>query len=931
MPRSVRPRVSRRAAAAVAIAGLSLAAAVGPGPTAVATVPDDFTVVTVLPDIKRATAFAYAPDGAIFVAEKNGVVRVYDDGVGTIFLNFKDTVNDYGGRGLNAMLLDPNFATNRYVYLFFNEEIHPEDPDQPLPSNGKVMRISGSAADPYVADTSTWLTLLTGYDHQSQAHGVAGMAWDQNGKLLVSFGDGYNTTVDPRHLNAQDLDVMNGKLLRIDPVTGQGVPANPYFSAAAPNSPRSKILARGFRNPWRITIDPVNNNIYVADVGWAAWEELNVVQPSTPNPDRELNFGWPCYEGADSVSVPQPGYAADPLTAPACEQLYEPVDGGTGIGAKAATYAYVHNEPGGENGSAVIAGPIYTGTAFPPSYQGKMFLGDFARGQFKILDPVTGVATPFGAVGDFGSPVDIKQTPSGNIAFLSIVEQQIREIVYTGSNGTPEAVATADVTSGPPPLTVRFTGSASSDPDGDPLSYEWNFGDGTATSSAANIRHVYTEAGSYTATLTVDDGNAGGTDTDTVTIDVGNSAPTVEFTGVPESYRIGDTLPINIVADDAEDGPLSGASIEWDVIVHHLGHIHFEQSGTGTTGSYDVTDHDSDDTFLELQATATDSFGRETTVSELLQPEKVDVTVMSDPSSLTVVVDGQEQTTPYTWASIIGGSHQVSAPDTVTGLSGDRSFDRWASSQLSGSDATFGFTTPERSLELSGSYDPDGDGFAIGDASVVEGDDKIRKLAFTISLPAPQAAAVSVTWTAAGGSAAIPSDVRAATGTVTFQPGAMAATALVAVKGDTRIESDEQFYVTLSNPVGATIADGLAVGRILDDESDAGTSLSVGDVSIVEGDMGRRKLAFTVTLSGPAAGAVSATYATVAGTAMGADFVGATGSVSLTPTQRSKVVTVLIKGDLAAEPGEDFVLQLSDPVGATLWRGAATGHITNDD
>jgi PKD repeat protein len=832
------------------------------------------------------------------------------------------------------MALDPQFATTRHVYLLFTEELRPDDPDRAYPANGKIIRVTGSAADPYVADPASRVTLLTGYDHQSTKHGPDGLAFDGAGRLLAGFGDGQ----DPRpigagQLKAQNLDLLNGKLVRIDPVTGLGVPGNPYYDSAQPGAVRSKVLARGFRNPWRFSVDPSNGNVYVGDVGSNLWEEINTIRPSTSNPNKELNAGWPCYEGENGVSAVQPGYSTHPDTAPTCAALYEASEGGTGIGALAPTYAYHHDEPGGENGSSITAGPVYTGTTYPAAFRGKLFVGDYARSMLRTVDPATGAAADFGAAGDIGNPVDIKQTPTGNIAYLSIVERQIKEIVFNGGNSPPAAVATADVTSGPPPLTVQFNGDASADADqGDTLSYQWNFGDGTPVSSEINPQHTYNDAGSFTATLTVSDGHPGGIDTDSIAIDVGNSAPTVSFvTPAPTPpYRIGSVIPIEIDADDPEDGPLGGASVAWEVIVHHLGHLHPEQAGTGTTGSYTVTDHDSDDTFLEFKATATDSLGRSTTVNEFVQPEKVNVTLLSDPPNVDVVVDDQTRTTPYTWAAIVGGRHQITAPGTTADATGTRRFDSWDSSATSTFTSTLDFFTPAQPLELAATYRPAIDGLSIGDASITEGDDKTHKLAFNIALPAPLPSAVAVNWATAPGSAATPGDFQTASGTATISAGKRRVTVYVKVKGDTQLEADEHFFVNLSGASGAPISDGLAVARILDDEPLQGARVDVGDASIVEGDASKRDLAFTLTLAEPPAGSVTVSYEAVAGTASSDDFRARTGTLTMSASNRTKTVQVDVIGDLAVELTETVLFRVTGVSGAAIGR-AGTGRIVADD
>ena len=101
---------------------------------------------------------------------------------------------------------------------------------------------------------------------------------------------------DVRALRALSVDSLNGKILRIDPITGEGYPDNPFYNGN-PNSNRSKVYSLGLRNPFRTTVNTFTNEPFIGDVGWGTWEELNT--------GRGKNFGWPCYEGNDVGSAQQ--------------------------------------------------------------------------------------------------------------------------------------------------------------------------------------------------------------------------------------------------------------------------------------------------------------------------------------------------------------------------------------------------------------------------------------------------------------------------------------------------------------------------------------------------------------------------------------------------------------------------------------------------
>ncbi|TDT88397.1 chitinase [Azorhizobium sp. AG788] len=222
---------------------------------------------------------------------------------------------------------------------------------------------------------------------------------------------------------------------------------------------------------------------------------------------------------------------------------------------------------------------------------------------------------------------------------------------------------------------------------------------------------------------------------------------------------------------------------------------------------------------------------------------------------------------------------------------------------------------------------------AIADAAISEGNSGSKLLSFVVSLSAASTSAVSVSYATGDGTATAGSDYTAGTGTVTFAPGETSKTIQVAVRGDTVVEANETFTVTLSAPSGATIADGSAIGTITnDDVAVVVPTVSIADASVVEGNSGTTALSFVVSLSAASTSAVSVSYATANGTATaGSDYTAKTGTVTFAPGETSKTVQVAVTGDTAVEANETFTVALSSPSGATLGHGTATATITNDD
>jgi glucose/arabinose dehydrogenase len=372
------------------------------------------------------TAFAYAPGGRVFVARKRGVVDVYDHGAQHVFVDLSADVNSAQGRGLLGLAVDPHFTATRRVYLMFTTNAHRHGLDSRGDAGGEIISIRASHAHPDRAVLSTRVTLMTGYDSSAPQHADGALRFDHAGNLLAGWGDGSPDEVSKTALKAQSLDDLRGKIIRINPTTGAGVPGNPWYSAAHPKRVRSKIYVYGLRNPYRFTVDQQNGSVYVGDVGWSSYDELDAFGAHPADPKRDRNGGWPCYEGADGQSAPQARYRTDPATAAACKRVYPPgrLDG-TGVGAQPPLWAYPH-----DGTACIIAGPKYTGGSnYPKQYVGRVFVADWARDSFHTVDATTGAAKPLGS--GWGNALDIQLAPDGNVAFLAEATNSLREITYS--------------------------------------------------------------------------------------------------------------------------------------------------------------------------------------------------------------------------------------------------------------------------------------------------------------------------------------------------------------------------------------------------------------------------------------------------------------------------------------------------------------------
>jgi hypothetical protein len=200
------------------------------------------------------------------------------------------------------------------------------------------------------------------------------------------------------------------------------------------------------------------------------------------------------------------------------------------------------------------------------------------------------------------------------------------------------------------------------------------------------------------------------------------------------------------------------------------------------------------------------------------------------------------------------------------------------------------------------------------------------KLSHAVTGPCPDP--VSVKFATANGSATEPGDYGSRSGTLTFAPGEDTKTITVPIVDDAIAEDDENFFVDLSDPLGATIADGRGVGTIVDNDA----RISINDVTVTEGNAGTKPATFKVTLSHSSSKTITVHYATANGTAVApGDYASTSGTVTFAPGDTSEDVVVQVRGDTIDEPNETFTVNLSQPANAAIADGTGVGTIIDDD
>jgi glucose/arabinose dehydrogenase len=736
--RSIRRRRALPVALSLALVLTSLTTMVLSRPQAAqaATLPAGFQESVVFSGLTLPTAVRFAPDGRVFVAEKSGVIKVFDsltDASPDVFADLNVNVHNFWDRGLLGMALAPNFPADPYVYVLYTYD-HQLGSAFPAPRWGTAGVYSdtcptppGATADGCVvsgrlsrlqaagnAVTGAERVLIEDWCQQYPSHSVGALEFGRDGSLYASAGDGASfnfvdygqdgnplnpcgdppggegavltpPTAEGGALRSQDLRTggdpvsLDGTIVRITASTLANLPS----SSPALTDNAGRIISYGMRNPFRFTSRPGTDELWAGDVGWNDWEEINRIQNATDTTVE--NFGWPCYEGNNR----QAGYDGANLNI--CENLYA-----AGAGAVTAPhFAYHHSSRVVPNetcptGSSSVAGLQFefAGDSYPAEYDDALFFADYSRdciwAMLKGADgnPAPGLIRTFAAAA--ANPVNLERGPGGDLFYVDFDGGTIRRIRYTASNQQPTAVATASPTTGNVPLTVNFDGTGSTDPDNDPLSYAWDLdGDGAYDdSTASRPTYTYTANGTYAAGLRVTDGR-GGSDTDPVTIRVGNTPPTATITtpAAGTTWKVGDVIPFSGSATDAQQGNLPASALTWELILQHCPsncHTHPIQSYQGVAGgSFIAPDHEYP-SYLELRLTATDAGGLTNTATRRLDPRTVVLSFATNPGGLKLTVNGTQGTATFTRTVIIGSTNSISAITPQTKGKQTYNFTSWS-------------------------------------------------------------------------------------------------------------------------------------------------------------------------------------------------------------------------------------------------------------
>ena len=447
---------------------------------------------------------------------------------------------------------------------------------------------------------------------------------------------------------------LDGTVIRVNPATGAALPTNPLFGNADANARR--IVVYGLRNPFRTTFRPGTSELWIGDVGFGKFDEIDRITDVLGTVE---NGGWPCIEG------PLPPPAWERLDMTLCLPL---------PATHAPYYSYAHADkvvPGETcpSGSTSLSGlAFYRGGPYPAAYDGALFFADYSRDCIWAMRAGgNGLPNPNDVitfVAPATNPVGLEIGPGGDLFYADFggdpvvgggkTPGTIRRIGYFAGNQPPVARIEASTTSGLAPLTVQFDGRDSSDPEGATLTYAWDLdGDGALDdSTSATPQRTYTAAGNVTVRLRVTD-PAGLSDDVTVLISVGNTAPVATITAPTAAVRwsVGQALPFAGTGTDVQDGPLPASAFSWELLMHHCPsncHTHPVEVATGVrSGAFGAPDHEYP-SHLELRLTVTDSSGLQDSASVLLQPRTVALTLAANVPGIVLTLGSASAPTPFT-------------------------------------------------------------------------------------------------------------------------------------------------------------------------------------------------------------------------------------------------------------------------------------------
>ncbi len=560
------------------------------------------------------TTMAFAPDGRLYITQKNGQVLIYD---GTQLLPDPfitvdvDVTNE---RGLSGIAFHPEYEQNNFFYLYYTV---------PGENRNRLSRFTanGDVSLPGSEEILLELDPLSGTIHNGGA-----MVFGNDGKLYLAVGDGANPD------NAQSLNNLLGKILRLNP-DGSIPEDNPYYNNAS--GLNRAIFALGFRNPFTMTVSE-EGRIFVNDVGQETWEEVNEVMAGS-------NYGWPQTEGpSNGSSVP--------------DNYRDPV------------HFYSHDD-----GCAILGGAFYDPQLlrFPEKYHGMYFYADYCDGYINVIDPDSGELLETFAT-SINRPLALQFASDGSLFMLERAGQgggsvedntetnegSLWQITFT-DNGLPF------IGKSPESVTVSvgedayFFINASG---AEPLAYTWFMNNEiVGENSPELILNGVTLADNGAEITCRVENNQGTVFSDPAILNVTDNQrpePVINQPVTNAMYRAGDLITFSGTASDPEDGNLAADNLTWWIDFHHDQHTHpaLDPVSAVSGGTFEVprVGEISSNVWFRIYLRAEDSQGLARTTFTEVHPYTSEVSIRSDPPGLLVNADGRDVISPFDYTGVEG-------------------------------------------------------------------------------------------------------------------------------------------------------------------------------------------------------------------------------------------------------------------------------------
>jgi len=613
--------------------------------------------------------------------------------------------------------------------------------------SGRLVRLTEDSLNPNHAIEVGGLPkeeeLVQGWCQQFSSHSIGELQFGPEGALFASGGDGAayesfpdygqlgtppNPCGDPPTpkgmspeispgvanpeaqggaLRAQNLKLLNGAILRLNPDTGEALPDNPLAASGDENTRRT--VAKGFRNPFRFTFDPQTGEIYTDNVGSSEIEEIDRFQAP---PTALYNSGWPCFEGIERQ------FQFKELSLNVCNAMYA----GEPDSASLPFFSYSHeqsvvpeDECPTESGSAVTGVSFYEGSQFS-GYKGALFFADSVRGCIWVMfpgedgrpDPSTTVR--FMREGKIYPGVKIAEGPGGYLYYADLYSDEglgdgeIHRISYR-----PNA-PTARLKAEPPfglydsegKFKATFDASGSSDPDSQPLTYEWDLDeDGTFEPGGSKKTLTFTEAeqeereaakpplspNRVIAVRVEDDEEF--VSVARVTVYPGDKPPVPTITAPPPSFLwgVGEEIKLKAKAVDAEGKEInSPLPYYWLTRMAHCPdpanptacHTHPLQTFSGIRSPEFVAPQHDYPSYIEVVLRVSDNRDLSGTTSLKLNPRTVNLSLASDPPGIKLLAASTEAASPFSVPAIDGSEILLSAASTAVIGGKTYSFASWS-------------------------------------------------------------------------------------------------------------------------------------------------------------------------------------------------------------------------------------------------------------